>query len=166
MAVSTTRRQSDEAAGTAGVRRHVAAAAVMVALLLLIAGLAAVCAPASFAVVYGDGDGDADDRGATPARLDAGRGVLLSTPVAQVIGGALASEHRKPDGDDHDIDPNGPSAPSRQFVAVRAAWDAAAAVEVRVEHCAATFVFGPRATSVVGATSPPAATSRAPPLSA
>ena len=68
-------------------RRHLAAAATMVALLLLMAALAAVCAPASVALAHGDGDGDADDRGAKPARLDAGRAVLLSAPVAHVIGG-------------------------------------------------------------------------------
>ena len=154
----------DQAAGAGGVRRHLATVAATLAPLLLLAALAAVCAPASFAAVHGDGD--ADDRGATPARLDTGRSVLLTTPVAHVLDGALVSGHREHDGDDHSIDPNPSPAPSRQCVAVRAAWDASAAVEVRVELYAAAFVFNPRTTSAVGATSPPAATSRAPPLSA
>jgi hypothetical protein len=157
-------QRRDEAGSTDGVRRHLAAATVTVALLLLIAALAAVCAPASFAVVRGDGD--ADDKGPRLALLGTGRSVLLTAPVAHILGGALASGHRDPDGDDHDIDPNPSPAPSRQFVAVRGAGDVSAAIEVRVERCAFAFAFSTRTTSEGRATSPRAATSRGPPLSA
>lgn len=164
MTGAQTTQRGDEAGSTDGVRRHLAAATVTVALLLLIAALAAVCAPASFAVVRGDGD--ADDKGPRPALLGAGRSVLLTAPVAHFFGGASASGHHEPDGDDHDIDPNPPPASSRHFVDVRAFGDASAAIEVRVERCTVAFAFSSRTTSEGRDTSPRAATSRGPPLSA
>jgi hypothetical protein len=100
------------------------------------------------------------------ARLLASRDVAFTSPLARLVDGALVSPHREPDGDDHDIDPNPAPAPSRQFVVVRAAGDAAAAIQLHVERCAVAFAFSSGATSAGSATGPRAAASRAPPLSA
>jgi len=159
MTGATTPR-GDEMAGGAGRLRRLAAVTAVGALLLAVAALAAVCAPAASA---GPRPTDADD-GYRPAHLDAGRDVLLSSPVARVVRGALASGHQQPDGDDHGVNDNGPADPPHHLALARAAVDASSGGATLVERCSVALALSARTASAARSTCLRAAASRAPPL--